>query len=154
MPLDCSSVLTCEIAPAAKAGERDTGSGDPVQVLLVEDDPDAARLVTFHLSDKGERTFAVEWRSNLVDAMNRLARPGIDVVLLDLGMPELSGYKSYRAVELAAGRNIPVVIFTGDDGTASRDLTLGCGAADYLVKQETTPHQLRQSLIDAVARGR
>jgi DNA-binding response OmpR family regulator len=122
----------------------------PIQVLVVEDDADAAALLQVHLMEEDD-PFSVEWSQNLIDAVNRLARPGIDVIVLDLGLPELSGYKSYRVIEAASGYKLPVVIFTSDDSNVSKDLTLGLGAAGYLLKQKSSAAQLRQALRNAVA---
>ena len=122
-----------------------------IHVLLVEDDAEAAELTQVHLAEDGNDEFRVEWTLNLVDAMSRLARPGIDVVILDLGLPELSGYKSYRVIESASQYKVPVVIFTSDERGVSKDLTLGFGAADYLLKQRCSSAQLKQALRNAVS---
>ena len=123
----------------------------PIKVLLVEDDIDAAALVRFSLADKRNGAFELEWVNSLRDAMARVASPGIDVVLLDLGLPELQGFRSHRALALACWANIPIVIYSSDDSAASRKLTTGFGgAADYLVKQVTSPADIRRSLCRAV----
>jgi DNA-binding response OmpR family regulator len=126
----------------------------PVQVLLVEDNPEAAWLVEISLkADQGQQ-FRVEWSQNLLEAMTRLTKPGIEVILLDLGLPELNGYKSFRAIEAAGDSKVPVVILTSDDRSVSRDLTMGFGASDYLLKNRISPDQLRQALLNAIRRGR
>lgn len=122
----------------------------PIHVLLVEDDPDAAALVSAHLRENNADPFHVEWKQNLLDSMTRLGEPGIDVVLLDLGLPELKGYKSYRAIGIASADKIPVMVLTSDDRALTKDLTLGFGAAGYLLKGKTSPADLRQALRDAV----
>jgi len=124
--------------------------GRPIQVLMVEDDPEAAELVQNCLNQDGTERFCVEWQDTLHAAMERIAGEGIDVVLLDLGMPDLSGAKSYLAVAIAAKDSLPIVIYTGNENAATRDLTLEFGAADYLVKQKCSPAQLRQALSTAV----
>ncbi len=121
-----------------------------IQVLMVEDDPDAAQLTKAYLTADENAAFRVEWSANLFTAMHRVKQPGIDVILLDLGMPELSGYKSHRAMEFATRRLVPVVILTADDRSISKELTLGYGAADYLLKQQLSADRLRQALRAAV----
>jgi DNA-binding NarL/FixJ family response regulator len=86
--------------------------------------------------------------------MTRLCEPGIEVVLLDLGLPELHGYRSFRAIEAVAGSMIPIVILTADESGMSRDLTVEFGASAYLVKDRSTTHQIRQALASAVRSGR
>jgi CheY-like chemotaxis protein len=66
----------------------------PIRVLQVEDDPEATALVRLYLETEGDR-FRVTSKSTLRDAMELLAAPEADVILLDLGLPELSGHKSY-----------------------------------------------------------
>jgi DNA-binding response OmpR family regulator len=155
MELSCVATLTRPDSPSTMLEERTiTSAASPIQVLFVEDDAETAGLVHIHLSEDRDGEFHVEWTPNLVEAVIRLAQPGIDVVLLDLGLPELSGYKSYRVIEAAARHKLPVVIFTSDDRTVSKDLTLGLGAADYLLKHESSPAQLKLALRNAVLRGR
>jgi CheY-like chemotaxis protein len=72
------------------------------------------------------------------------------VILLDLGLPELSGYKSYRAVEATVEGKVPIVILTSDERNLSKELTMGFGAADYLLKSANSPSQLRQALLNAI----
>jgi DNA-binding response OmpR family regulator len=129
---------------------RAVAAGCPIRVLLVEDDAQMAELVQMSLLEDAHDRFQVEWAHNLAEAMIQLSQAHTDVVLLDLGLPELSGYKSYRAIESAAGRKLPVVILTADDRSVSRDLTVGLGAAGYLLKHETSPAQLKQALRNAV----
>ncbi len=154
MELSSAATYPCRIAPFGKTREAAPSVGRPIQVLLVEDSAEAAELVQIYLAEEGAKPFRVEWACNLVEAMARLAQPGLDVVLLDLGLPELSSYKSYRAIDVAAGPQVPVVILTSDDRSVSRDLTLGFGASDYLLKQESSPARLKQALRQAVAHSR
>lgn len=108
----------------------------------------------FALTGDGGELFQLDWAPNLLEAMTRLAQPGIEVVLLDLGLPETTGYKSFLAVDAAAEGKVPVVILTSDDSRGSRDLILGYGAAAYLIKDTVSPGRLRATLLKAVKRGR
>jgi DNA-binding response OmpR family regulator len=134
--------------------ETDVAADWPIQVLLVEDNAEAAWLVQVCLTANEREQFRVEWSQNLLDAMTRLAEPGIEVVLLDLGLPELNGYRSFRAIDAATDGKVPVVILTSDDRCVSKDLTVGFGASDYLMKGRVSPVQLRQSLLDAIRQRR
>jgi len=122
----------------------------PIRVLLVEDDPDAAELVFTRLRSEDEQEFSIDWSPNLHDALKRLARPDIDVVLLDLGLPELSGYQSYLPIEAVTARLVPVIILTADQRTVSENLTLALGAVAYLRKDQVSTLQLRRTIRDAV----
>ena len=131
-----------------------TVADSPIQVLLVEDNTDAAWSYIFSLTGDGGTRFHLEWAPNLSEAMTRLAEPGIEVVLLDLGLPEMSGYKSFLAVDAATEGKIPVVILTSDESRDSRDRTLGYGASAYLIKDTVSPARLRGALLKAVRNSR
>src|SRR5277367_488091 len=109
-----SSVCTSDVTPPEASPQLATCPGSPIRVLLVEDNDEAAALVQFWLAEDVSDTIHVEWTKTVLDAMTRLAQPGIQVVLLDLGMPELTGHRSYRAIESVAGDHVPVVILTAD----------------------------------------
>jgi two-component system catabolic regulation response regulator CreB len=147
------AVSADEFAPGPSR-RKVVAAGAPISVLLVEDDPEAADLVRLNLTGDRNDPFSVEWSENLAEAVGRLSRPGIDVVLLDLGLPEMSGYRSCRVIESACDSKLPVVILTGDDRPVSRNLTVGLGVSDYLLKYEASPAQLKQSLRNAVRCGR
>jgi CheY-like chemotaxis protein len=82
-----------------------------------------------------------------------LSKPGIDIILLDLGLPELDGYKSHTAISRSAP-HILIVILTTDERPVSRELTLSAGAADYLVKGEVSDYELRRAIRVAFLRPR
>src|SRR5277367_3560495 len=124
------------------------GYGRPIRVLLVEDDPDQANLAMAYLNGDRSDLFRVEWKDNLLNAVSRLAQPGIDVVLLDLGMSDLSGYKTHLAITPVT-KKTPVVVLTSDERTVSKDVTKMQGVFRYLLKQRTSPVELRQAVHEA-----
>lgn len=146
---------TCT-APARKRipfdldpAQQVTEAPRPIRVLLVEDDPDAVELVRIGLEDSTDE-FRVEWSPSLTGAMNRLAKRGVDAILLDLGLPELTGYGTYRAIEAASVPRTPIVVLTADERAHVRELSMASGASDYLVKGQTTPVHLKRALRKAV----
>jgi CheY-like chemotaxis protein len=126
------------------------GMGLPIRVLLVEDDPDAAKVTSTLVTQNQDEMFWVEWKNSILNAVSRLAEPGVDVVLLDLGMPELVGYETHLAISSVVGKTIPVVILTADDSTDTQEVTKSQGAANYLIKQRTSSVELRRALYEAV----
>jgi CheY-like chemotaxis protein len=143
-------VITADPATSAKHALR---------VLLVEDNQEEAELIQVYLTagrltEERGPDFEIEWMSNLLDGMFRLQHAGIDVVLLDLGMPELTGHQSYRAIEGMTQGAIPIVILTADDRESTREMTMQFGAANYLLKQQSSPTLLRKALREAVTRFR
>jgi CheY-like chemotaxis protein len=128
----------------------DSQLGLPIQVLLVEDDLDVATYTSAQVSQNPTDIFKVEWKDNVLSAISRLAEPGVDVILLDLGMPGWGGYKTHLAIISVVRTTVPVVILTGDESAATQDMTRLHGAANYLIKHRTSPVKLRQALYEAV----
>ena len=121
-----------------------------IRVLLVEDDPESAALTRTKVSEGKDSPFRVEWTDDLQRALSRLKQPGIDVVLLDFGMLGSGDRTSHPPIKRVVGMKIPVVILTSDESTLSRHLTLGQGAANYLIKRRTSAVELKQALHEAV----
>jgi Flp pilus assembly CpaE family ATPase len=124
-----------------------------VRVLLIEDNPGDAGLVRAMLSESQGTEFRVEWVEALLPGMIRLGRGEIDLILLDLSLPDSQGLGSLTAIRNAAP-NIPVVVLTG---LADQDVAheaVRCGAQDYLVKGELSGGALARTLSYAMLRQR
>lgn len=120
------------------------------RLLLVEDNPADARLVRELLRDcRG--TFHVVHSGRLEEALELAATQPIDVVLLDLTLPDSSGLETVQRA-CAAIPDLPIVVMTGveDEDVALRAVSEG--AQDYLVKGEIDPPLLQRSLAYAIER--
>ena len=107
----------------AAAGER---------VLVVDDEPDIAALVAYHLARTGYR---VSTAATGGDALATAARELPALVVLDLMLPDRSGFdvlERLRADE--ATRGVPVIMLTARGAEADRIRGLSLGADDYLAK--------------------
>lgn len=96
--------------------------------------------------------FEVEWLTRLSDVLQRLTYSGIDVILLDLTLPDSSGINTFYEVHSLA-EDLPIVILSADD---DEDLALQAmkgGAQDYLIKGVATPDSLARCLHYAVERS-
>jgi two-component system OmpR family response regulator len=101
-----------------------------MRVLLVEDDPMLGRAIEQALRDA---SYAVDWLSDGRLASTALSRHDFEIILLDLGLPELDGLAVLA--ELRAKKDsTPVMIITARDAIQQRIEGLDCGADDYLVK--------------------
>lgn len=123
----------------------------PLSVLLIEDNPGDSRLIREALRDAGG--WRVEVADRLSSALPRLTAGGIDVVLLDLSLPDVQGFDTFVRVH-AAAPSLPVVVLTGlsDETLAIRAVQEG--AQDYLVKGDVTPQMLNRSMHYAIERAR
>jgi phosphoserine phosphatase RsbU/P len=124
------------------------------RVLVVDDDPVDVELIRAHLgSARSERRFEIESVARVADALRRLAAQGIDVVLLDLNLPDAHGLSAVTKIASGAPE-VPVVVLTGlnDDATGLRAVQEG--AQDYLVKDQVNGNLLDRSLRFAIERKR
>ena len=126
-------------------------SPKPIRVLLVEDNPGDARLIREMLAGAEAQVFSVEWVSRLADGLEKLSQDQIDVVLLDLGLPDSQGLETF----IKAHDHAPQVPFLVLTGLADETLALTAvrkGAQDYLFKDETHPNLLLRAIRYATER--
>lgn len=127
----------------------------PLAVLLVEDNPGDAELMAEMLHDEipDVASFVTRHVTRLADARAELERSLVDVVLLDLSLPDSRGLDSLQTVRSAAP-DVPVVVMTGlaDDDVALR--AVQAGAQDYLVKGRDSSGAVRRAVRYAVERQR
>jgi len=101
-----------------------------MRILLVEDDPQLGDGLTVGLRQAG---FAVDWVRDGQAADNALQTEDFDLVVLDLGLPRLSGMDVLSRAR-ARGQRVPILILTARDATGDKVAGLDAGADDYLVK--------------------
>ena len=128
-------------------------SADPIRILLVEDNPGDARLLRETLAEANASPFEVTHVGTLSAGLERLKGGGIDVVLLDLSLPDGQGLDTFvRAHAQAPG--VPFVVLTGlADETVAAGALLE-GAQDYLVKGQVDCNLLVRSMRYAIERKR
>jgi len=101
-----------------------------MRILLVEDDDALAAAVTEALSRQG---FSVDRLAVGGPAEAALTSTGHDLLLLDIGLPDISGFELLRRVR-DRGLSVPVLMLTARDAVEDRVQGLRQGADDYLVK--------------------
>jgi len=100
------------------------------EILVIEDEPQLARLVEMHLSDAGCR---VEVALTGAEGLSQVSKRRFDLMVLDLMLPDMDGLDVCR--ELRVQRNYtPILILTARSGEVDRVLGLELGADDYLTK--------------------
>ena len=101
-----------------------------MRILIVEDDLILADGLKSSLTQSG---YAVDLMTSGLDADGVLAYQTFDLVLLDLGLPTLSGFEVLKRLR-ARGNKTPVLILTANDDIDNRVKGLDLGADDYLSK--------------------
>jgi len=123
-----------------------------IRLLLVEDNPGDARLVQEMLSESRTRPFGLEWADRLSIALDRLAVGDIDVVLLDLGLPDSTGLATFFKTHIRAPKAAIVVLTSLDDEELAIQAVRE-GAQDYLIKGQVTGSQLARAILYAKQRS-
>jgi len=101
-----------------------------MRILLVEDEPDAARMVAKGLR---EQTYAVDVVEDGESACFQASVADYDAIVLDVLLPRQDGFAVCRSLR-GAGQSVPILMLTARDGVESRIEGLDCGADDYLTK--------------------
>jgi two-component system OmpR family response regulator len=101
-----------------------------VKVLLVEDEPDIADAVCRGLESEG---FVTQVADNGVDGLWMAQEETYDVIILDIMIPQLSGYDVCRKLR-AGGSRVPILMLTAKDGEYDEADALDLGADDFLSK--------------------
>jgi Flp pilus assembly CpaE family ATPase len=123
-----------------------------LNVLLIEDDADYAGLVQVWLAGAGDQvSFVLSWTDTLSAGLNRLSRGGVDVILLDLGLPDSDGVDTYLAAR-ASAPGIPIIGLSAGDSESLALRMIQEGAEDYLVKSSCNADLLVRALRYAVVR--
>lgn len=99
------------------------------KVLIVDDDKNICDLIELYLLKEGYKTYKVY---NGKDALKVFTEKPVDVVVLDIMMPEMDGYEVLK--EIRKSSPLPVIMLTARGETFDRVLGLELGADDYMVK--------------------
>jgi len=124
-----------------------------IKVLLIEDDPGDAGLIRETLAEvRGDR-FDLECVERLSTGLERLSIGGIDVILLDLGLPDSLGLDTFIEVH-AQAPEVPIVVLTGLDDETLAVKALQKGAQEYLIKENVNSSMLARVLRYSIERHR
>ena len=119
---------------------------EPVNVLLVEDDPSVLEMYRLKLELDGYR---VSTALDGEDGLNKAADLKPDIIFLDIRLPKMDGLEVLRKLRLQdRTREIPVIILSNydEEDLVARGLRLG--AHEYLIKARTTPTSLSEGIED------
>ena len=120
-------------------------------LLLVEDNPGDARLLHEMYNEQGTQLAELTHVESMADAEKHLSEFPVDIVVLDLGLPDVQGLDAVRRARAAApGAALVVVTGLDDEDLAGRALREG--AQDYLVKGQIDARGLMRALQYAIKR--
>lgn len=123
-----------------------------VKVLLIEDNPVQARLIQSLLAEASGPGIELETLDRLRTGLERVGRGGIDLVLLDLILPDGQGLETFLRFR-AEAPDTPVVVLTGLDDLRIATKAVEGGAQDYLVKGQVSGAVLTRSIRYALQRA-
>jgi PAS domain S-box-containing protein len=123
-----------------------------IGVLLIEDNPGDVRLVREILSEAGARNARFECAGSVAEAKARLSKDGMDVVLVDLGLPDSQGLDTYRRIREVAGGAVVIIVLTGSLDEETGLAAIREGADDYLIKGQINGPLLVRSVCYAIER--
>lgn len=123
------------------------------RVLLIEDNPADVRLLQEYLAGLGSPTYQLEPVGTLQEGLARLEAGGLDLVLLDLTLPDSQGLDTVLRVRERAPE-LPIIVLSGLSDETVALAALQQGAQDYLIKDQVNPQLLRRAMRYAGERKR
>jgi len=124
-----------------------------LRVLLIEDNPGDAHLIQEMLRQVGSTSFEVDHTDRLSKGLGRLATEPIDLVLLDLSLPDSGGLETLGALQSQVPQ-LPVIVLSGLSDEQMAIQAVREGAQDYLVKGQVDGNLLARAMRYAVERKR
>ncbi len=130
-------------------------------ILLIQDDPSGAKVVSEALINAGDRSFKVEWIRRCNEGQARLARErpqevqgsdGIAAVMVDLCLPDSRGVETFDRIFIAAPQ-IPILVLCDAQNEEAAKLAVQRGAQDYLLKARLDSYLLPKTLGNMIERA-
>ena len=120
-------------------------------ILLIEDNSGDARLLQEMFNEQEVKTTSLKRVATMRDAEAYLATRHVDIIILDLGLPDAEGLEALRRAH-AVAPHLPTVVLTGRDDEELARQALQEGAQDYLIKGQIEARGLMRALRYAVDR--
>lgn len=126
-------------------------TNNSITILVVEDNPAFTRLVHELLKDSTTNRFDFADTQSLSESIEILKKQNIDVILLDLGLPDSQGIDTFRQIQKSSPHT-PIIILTGLQDETIAVKTIAEGAQDYFVKGTFDGNILAKSILFAIER--
>src|SRR6266511_673389 len=128
-----------------------SGRGTPIHVLMIEDDPAIAEMYRVQLEHDEYR---VTIASTAEVGLSTMSEQAPDIVLLDLLLPDRSGFELLASLNERLPNHPPVVILSNYGEPSMIDRGRSLGAVEYLVKSRVTPLDISCQIPGWVEQGR
>jgi len=122
-----------------------------IKALLIEDNPDDVDILREELAEASHEKIELECEERLTTGLKRLEGGNIDVVLLDISLPDCHGLDTFTKVH-ACALEIPIIVLTNFDNHKFAIKAVKEGAQDYLIKGNVDGESLVRSIRFAIER--
>ncbi len=116
-----------------------------LRILVVDDERDTLDLIDLTLSSAG---YEIHLANNGAESLEKIRKDKFDVILLDIMMPDMTGFDVLRTLNQERNDLPPVIFLTAKSLPEDREMGLQLGAKDFLIKPVT-----RGSLLDSIKRN-
>lgn len=124
-----------------------------IRVLLIEDSPSYAEVIRIMLDKIQDTRFELLDAKRLSDGLHYLGENGVDIILLDLKLPDSEGIETFNKVYTNA-QGLPIIVLTVTDNDELALEAVQKGAQDYLVKEQVDKKSLIHAIRYAIERKR
>lgn len=130
---------------------NNSGTDQVIRLLFVEDDSVYFNLLKRLLQTVEDTKFEILWASTLEQTLSSLQEQQVDVILLDLNLPDSEGIETFLQIHKQAAR-IPIIVLSGSDDERQALETVRLGAQDFLIKGKVGVHSLVRCVRYTLAR--
>jgi len=117
-----------------------------IRILIVEDNADMRRILTWRLSKIGD--FEIQEASNGHEALEMITADPPDCILMDLKMPILDGWEATRQIRAKEiERHVPIIAVTAQAMVYDEERALAAGCDAYVAKPITHNNQLAEKMV-------
>jgi len=124
---------------------------EKINILLIEDNPDDARLFNIYLKEAYATLFTLNTADYLNKGLELIKAYEYDIIIIDLTLPDSSGLNTFMSVYYAAPEK-PIIVLTGLEDESMGITTVKLGAQDFLVKSKLSSKTLKRSLNYSIER--
>jgi diguanylate cyclase (GGDEF)-like protein len=118
---------------------------------LIEDNPHVFRAITLRSKREMDKPYRLENRGTLAEGLKRLSQGGIDVIVLDLNLPDSKGIATFFEVQRRAAA-VPIIVLSAVEDEEVAVQAVKGGAQDYLFKSDIKNNVLFRSIRYAIER--